>query len=466
MDRKNYFPGFEVMEIDGSSFAAVIEEINEGEELFEDLGKNSNPVPGDNKKQYRGYVPWGADNLLPYEVVDSVRHDEVLSQNKLFNTLTLYGSGVKLMNKAGEPLPDSEISTFFDYNRLPKLYLEQATDMKHFFFSVAVIILSNDGKKIVRLHHKEAVHTRFEQVNPKTGRIEHLFYANWKENPGAEEIETIEVLDLNNPLADLLVRMGRLENDKGSLQNPTKTRKFAIVNMFPIPGTAYYPFAYWYSIFQSGWFDIKRLIPKGKKAKFKNGASVKYHVEINRVFWDDLCDQEGITDKLKRIERCNLEKDNIKKFLTGIENSGKMWISGFYVDANGKEVNYVKINNVDAGKEGGDWIDDSEEASNMLCYADNIHPSMVGAAPGKSKGSFSGSVQRELFTMKQSMEKAYQDILMEPLFVLKKFNGWDDFTYDVPIITLTTLDKGKDAEENSLRGNEAEESELKSDKTK
>ncbi|MEA5062646.1 MAG: hypothetical protein VB054_04835 [Petrimonas sp.] len=456
MAAEAFFPGFEFFEIKNSNFSAIITELNDGSEMFEDLGKSPMTVPGDDEKKYRGFVPWGEDNKLPYEIIDSVRHDEVLSQNKLFNTLTLYGSGIKLTNNAGEELTDKEIKDFFDYNRLPKYYLEQATDMKHFFFTVAVIILSSDGNKIVRLRHKEAIHTRFELVNPKSGLIENLFYANWKDDPKKDEIETIEVLDLNNPLWDLMVRMGRIYNDKGEKQNPTKTRKFAIVNMFPIPGTAYYPFAYWYSIFQSGWFDIKRLIPKGKKAKFKNGASVKYHVEINKIFWDDLCDQEGITDKKEKIERCNKEKENIKKFLTGIENSGKMWISGFYTSPDGKEVKYVRITNVDQGKEGGDWIEDSEEASNMICYADNIHPSMVGAAPGKSKGGFSGSVQRELFTMKQSLEKAYQDILLEPLFVIKKFNEWDDFKYDIPVITLTTLDKGKDAEENTLRENSTE----------
>lgn len=454
--------GFDILEIENANFVAVIQDVDKGSDMFDDLGKNPTQVPGDEKKKYRGYVPWGDDNELPYEVVDSVRHDEVLSQNKLFNTLTLYGSGIKLTNKEGKPLPEGPISEFFDYNRMSKFFLEQATDMKHFFFSVAVIILSKEGDKIVRLRHKEAAHTRFEQVDPKTGKIKHLFYANWKDNPGADDIETIEVLDLNNPYWDLMVRMGKIPNDEGIVQKTTTTRKFAIVNMFPIPGTAYYPYAYWFSVFQSGWYDIKRLIPRWKKAKLKNGAHIKYHVEIHSKFWELLCEQEGITDKVKMVERCNKEKDNIKKFLTGIDNSGKLWISGFYTTPDGKEQTYVRITNVDSGKEGGDWIDDSEEASNMLCYADNIHPSMVGAAPGKSKGSSSGSVQRELFTMKQSMEKAYQDILLETLFVLKKFNKWDDFVYDVPVITLTTLDKGKDAEENTLR---ADESETKTDKS-
>lgn len=451
MERENLYPGFEVFSIENTNFSAVISEINEGEDLFADLGKTPKQVPGDDKNHYRGFVPWGEDNNLPYEIIDSVRHDEVLSQNKLFNTLTLYGSGIKLTDNNGELITEERIAQFFDFNRMPKYYLEQATDMKHFFFTVSVIILSKDGKEIVRLIHKEAAHTRFEKVNPKTGAIENMFYANWKDEPKKEDIEVIEVLDINNPYLDLMVRMGKVPNDEGETQPATETRKFAIVNMFPIPGTQYYPFAYWFSIFLSGWFDIKRLIPKGKKAKIKNGASMKYHVEINKVFWDELCDSEGITDKKKRLERCNKEKENIKKFLTGIENSGKMWISGFYTGLDGKEVKYVRITNIDAGKEGGDWIEDSEEASNMICYADNIHPSMVGAAPGKSKGSFSGSVQRELFTMKQSLEKSYQDILLEPLFVIKKYNGWENFKYDVPVITLTTLDKGKDAEENTLR---------------
>jgi len=141
----------------------------------------------------------------------------------------------------------------------------------------------------------------------------------------------------------------------------------------------------------------------------------------------------------------------VKNFLTGLENSGKLWITGFYVDQKGNEVKMVRINVIDTSKEGGDWIEDSEEASNMICYADNIHPTLVGATPGKNKSNFSGSVQRELFTMKQALEKPYHDILLESLFVIKEYNEWTDFIYDIPVITLTTLDKGSDTEEQTMR---------------
>ncbi|MDR2913428.1 MAG: hypothetical protein LBV74_01100 [Tannerella sp.] len=430
------------------SVSALLNEVDDGAQVFDE----TSATPVEVIKNYRGYVPWGGDNNLPYNIMKKIRKDEVMSQNKLFNTLTCYSSGLRFARKSGEPIIDTEILDFFKYNRMPRYFLEQATDMKHFFFSVSVIILSKDGSKIVQLRHKEACHTRFETCNPKTGQIEHLFYTNWEDKtPSPDEIEIVPVLDMWNPLGDLMLRMGKLPGADGRYAKPTSDRKFAIVNTFPIAGCKYYPFAYYWSVFLSGWYDIKRLIPQHKKSKLKNSSSLKYHVMVHKDYWESICREEKITDPELKVARVKKEKENIRDFCTGIENSGKMWISGFYQHPDGKEVNMVKIDVIDTSKEGGDWLEDSEEASNMICYADNIHPSLVGATPGKSNNSFSGSVQRELFTMKQALEKPYHDILLEPFFVIKEYNGWEDFSVDVPVITLTTLDKGKDAEENTLR---------------
>jgi hypothetical protein len=427
-----------------NAVSAIMSEMDDGVSIFDEDGSVSPvPLPGKLGRRFRGYVPWGHDNERPYSVIHKIRKEEVMSQNKLFNTLTCYASGIRCRRLNDEPITDAEILEFFRNNRLARYYLEQATDMKHFFFSVCVIILSRDGRKIVQLRHKEACHVRFETCNPSTGRIEHLFYANWKNSSSLTDtdIEEIPVLDISNPYADLHERIEH--GDKG--------RKFAIVNSFPIAGAKYYPFPYYWSIFLSGWYDIITMIPKGKKAKIKNGSSVKYHIEVHKDYWANICREESITDPELKAARIKKEKENIRDFITGIENSGKMWISGFYMDPTGKEVRMVRINTVEQSKEGGDWNEDIEEAANMICYADNIHPSLIGATPGKSNSTFSGSVQRELFTIKQALEKPYHDILLEPLFVIKEFNGWTDFKYDVPVITLTTLDKGKDAEESTLR---------------
>jgi hypothetical protein len=434
------------------SVSAIINTIDEGKEIFDDNGTTPCRLPGDAGKRYRGYVPWGDDNCRPYKVMGKIRHDEIMSQNKLFNSLTGYASGVRIRRENETKITDAGIIEFFRYNRMPRYFLEQVVDMKHFFFTVSVIILSGDGSKIVKLRHKEACHVRFESCNPKTGRIEHLFYADWDDNsPREEDIEIIPVLDIYDPLGDLEMRMGRLPDATGRKKQAEKSRKFAIVNQFPVAGSKYYPFTLYWSVFLSGWYDIKQMIPPGKKAKFRNHAQIKYQVEVNQHYWENICREEGIMGLEQKMARVKKEKDNIREFLTGIENSGKMWITGYYVDPTGKEIRMVRITVVDTGKEGGDWIDDAEEASNMICYADNIHPNLVGATPGKNHGGFSGSVQRELFTMKQALEKPYHDILLEPFFVIKEYNGWKDFVIDVPVITLTTLDKGKDAEEDSLR---------------
>ena len=431
--------------------SAILRVIDEGSQIFDDSSVIPVKLPG-RLNHYRGYVPWGNDNQLPYKIIEKIRKDEVMSQNKLFNVLTCYASGIRIRKENEEKITDEEILDFFKYNRMPRFLLEQATDMKHFFFSVAVIILSRDGSKIVKIRHKEAVYCRFETCNPKNGKIEHLFYANWEgKTPSEDEIEVIPVLDVLDPIGDLEIRMGKIPGPDGKTGKASKDRKFAVINTFPIAGSKYYPFAYYWSVFLSGWYDIKQMIPAGKKAKFRNHTGIKYQVEVHRDYWENICKEEKITDLEKKAERVKKEKENIKNFLTGLENSGKLWITGFYIDPTGKEVKMVRINLINTQKEGGDWVEDIVEATGMVSYADNVNPSMIGAIGGKNNSSFSGSVQRELFTLKQALEKPYHDILLEPLFVIKEYNEWKDFIYDIPVITLTTLDKGKDTEEQTMR---------------
>lgn len=94
------------------------------------------------------------------------------------------------------------------------------------------------------------------------------------------------------------------------------------------------------------------MIGKGKKAKLRNHASVKYQVEVHKDYWRNICEEDHITDPLKKMERIKKEKENIKNFVSGIENSGKVWITGYYIDPNGREVRMVRINVIETGKEG------------------------------------------------------------------------------------------------------------------
>ena len=109
----------------------------------------------------------------------------------------------------------------------------------------------------------------------------------------------------------------------------------------------------------------------------------------------------------------------------------------------------VRVSTITDGskKEGGNWSDDMQEAANALCFAFGVHPNLVGATPGKSQMNNSGSDKRELFTLKQAVEKAFHDVMAKPYHVILHYNGWSEkYTVDVPMIQLTTHDENKDSE--------------------
>ncbi len=405
--------------------------------------------PQEAKKGMRGYIPWGESNDLPTLLLEKIRKSDVMSPNMLFNILTGFGSGFKVSMTDGSDVSDKEVKEFFRRNNMTKYLLEHVTDMKHFAFAISLLFVSKDAKKIVKIKHKEAFHCRFEENNSKTGKIDHVFFANWDDTPDEKDIQAYPVLDQDDPYFDLLVKLGK-EPDPATGKNvkPTDERIFAVVTRLPVPGHKYYPFPYYASHFNSGWYDIATMIPLAKKAKMANGMSIKYHVEFHKDYFENLFSDESISDPKKKLERKNLEFNNVKEFLSGIENRGKVWFSGYYIDPNGKENRMIRINVIDPKAEGGDWIQDSEEASNMQCYAMGIHPSLIGAVPGKSKSSLSGTDKRELFTMKQSLETPFRNLALIPFEIIKGFNNWDEnIVFDIPHLMLTTLDQGTDAKE-------------------
>ena len=420
--------------------AAIVNEVSSSD-LFDK--ESSEPVKVNGSP--RGYVSWGDNNDLPKKIRDKVYDSDVMSPNMLFNVLTCYGRGVKYNTKDGYPISDEEIEIFFKRNRLVSIMWEAITDIKFWNFAVLVLILDKEGNKVVQLLHKEAMYIRLETCNPKTGRIERVLYANWEDNDSANNPEVIELLDTRDPWGDMMTRLGRIPGKDGKI-NKTTERKFAFLVKIPTPGNKYYPFAYWMSTLRSGWYDLSVMVPRVKKSHMKSGMKIRYQVEIHRDFWKYLYESEQITDPEKQKERRELELKNIREFLSGLENGDKVWFSGYYVNPDKVEVKLVRINIIDTKKEGGDWIEDAEEAANFLCYAQGVHPHLNGATPGKNKGSQSGSDKRELFTMKQAIEKPVRDLLLEPLALIADVNGWD-IHFEIPDIMLTTLDQGVDAKE-------------------
>ena len=329
------------------------------------------------QRRHRHHPP----NLMPYHILEMVEKDETLSTCQMFNAEVCYGSGLNYNSVNCVESVKEAIEDFLLANSLPSYFLGVCQDFKHFGWCVSVIILDNEGKRIVSLHRKEVCYCRFTVADDK-GRIEYVLYANWKKSISSmKDVEKIPLLSFDSPWPDLMQRM----------QKKNAPRKFAVVSRVPTPDSTYYPIPYYAALFKGKWYNIKQLIGMAKEAKLKNSAPLKYHIEVSSRYWEGIFKRERITDPRKQQDRIVKEKQQIIDFLTGAENSGKALFSTFYMSPNGEEQHDVRISRIDDEKEGGDWSTDIQEAVNMFCFTMRVHSNLVGSVPGKAQTNNSGS---------------------------------------------------------------------------
>lgn len=169
------------------------------------------------------YIPWGGDNQMPFDLLALVEKDETLATCQCFNAEVCYGSGLQYCATEASASVKSAVEDFTLENDIAAYFLGICQDFKHFGFAVSVLILNEDGTKIVRLLRKEACYCRFTPADSH-GRISKILYANWHKSISSRaDIEEIDLLDQTSPWRDL--------QDK--LAKKSRVRKFAIVSRIP-----------------------------------------------------------------------------------------------------------------------------------------------------------------------------------------------------------------------------------------
>jgi len=197
----------------------------------------------------------------------------------------------------------------------------------------------------------------------------------------------------------------------------------------PSPGRPYYSRPEWYSVFESGWYDHSVSIPALKKAILKNNLGVKFIVYISPKYWEEVLRMKNIdpTDAKAVKEAKEAEKKSFQEFLSGVDNANKaiMTVKEFVPMGNTAiEHKWIEIVPVKNDMTGGEYIPDIESVANIISYAMGVHPSLIGAVPGKTGGSMSGTDKRELFMIKQALMKPLVDRVLRPLRLVHQLNGW------------------------------------------
>ena len=178
--------------------------------------------------------------------------------------------------------------------------------------------------------------------------------------------------------------------------------------------------------------------------------ALRYIIYIREEYWAKAYKENNITKVEDMVAFKTKFLTELNDFLAGEDNAGKGFVSNFKYDkVKGHEEKDIIIQSLENKQlMGGEYIEDSEEVSNTICYAMGVHPSIIGASPGKGK-SINGTEARELYIIEQAMMKKYQDLTLQPLYVAKRMNNWPvDIYFEVCNCQLTTLDKGTGATKN------------------
>lgn len=167
------------------------------------------------------YIPWGGDNQMPFDLLALVEKDETLATCQCFNAEVCYGSGLQYCVAGASAHTQREVEDFTLDNDLAAYFLGILQDFKHFGFAVSVLILNEDGSRIVRLLRKEACYCRFTPADSH-GRISKILYANWRKAISSRsDIKEIDLLDTS---AECMETMSELFRQFMSRLLPEKVR--------------------------------------------------------------------------------------------------------------------------------------------------------------------------------------------------------------------------------------------------
>ena len=397
-------------------------------------------------------APWGADNALPQRVLDKMDQAEIVGSNANFNWQVAFGLGPKLVKLVRDPnnnrvvdyweLDSGDEFDWFEQNDVPLFMMEVLTDLSYFANAFPIMVFDKDFKKIQGIRHREATFSRWG-VNAKTGEIEKMLYSSkWGTYKSVDDITAYKVIDEYNAMADM------------NLYKFKREKAVCYPVYMPSPGRPYYSYPSWYSIFRSGWFDQIASIPSLKKAILKHKLGVKYIIYISPRFFESQERLNGIADDDLKARKELRDKlvSQINATLAGEDNAGKSIVAIKDMMPSGNGVTEEKMISIETIKNdiSSEYLDDYETGANVISYAMGVHPSLVGAVPGKNSNSLSGSNIREIFLMKQALTFPMIDRAMRIFSVVRKFNGWDkDVRVVVPEYIFTTLDQNKSGKQES-----------------
>lgn len=366
---------------------------------------------------------WGDDNLFPQNVLKAAEINTIIPSVLDWKTRAVYGDGPCFGRVTGYNPDGSEIfvrsnepavAAFWRRSNVPRYALEMLQNLFWFSNGFPELVTTLNRQQIVALAAPDTAFCRYSVPTPKSPVPQWLYIsANWDQGakPGDEYTARIPVLD---PYYDAVEAIRQADS-----------YHFAYPLSFPSPGKSLYQLASWNSIRRAGWLDVAQAVPEFKKALFKNQLSIKYLIEVHEAYWKWKYPDWDVKDEPTRRQLIGDELDAFEKTMMGVDGAGKSVLAITITDpSSGQMVQAFKVSAIDDKLQSGIYIEDSQEASSHIYTALSVDPTLVGISPGKGMGAGSGSDKSVAFRAFVSTHRFYQDLVLEPLYLIRDYNGW------------------------------------------
>lgn len=395
---------------------------------------------------------WGSNNQLPRDMMRDIEKTGVLvagigAKARIANGKGPIPAQITGLNEDGyEQLKfilDSDINDWMELNNSFLNSYKVMNDLFGLGNAWVQILTSPDRKEIWGYKHVDAVKCRFEKMNEKSRRIEHVFISSdWDRytDGNAEDkfFKKVPLLDRDFPMYDL--------------QNRKSGNVFMMSIQYPLSGRDYYAPSPWYSAME--WVKIAQRVPKFKAAYLENSMDIKFLVEVHPDFWqqyDSKYPSAGYDGQKAIREKFFADVD---AYLVGGENAGKSIWSPMVSDLKTQKVESLfKITPIEDKQKDGKMLADSGASNIEILLPLMINAALLGVdmPGGDAYGSTgSGSDIREAFLVQVMLLELERQLNNGPLDLAKRMNGWSkkypNLVFRYPNQILTVLSDGKNTQ--------------------
>lgn len=427
------------------------------------------PAPKYHYVQYVGgnitekFIPFmAAGVLLRGQIADLKAKEDKMSQSKSEDTDSEEMKALKADLEEWERT-NNELQSFIDSNDLHKTYLDMAGDMALMSQCFCELQLNQrqldaDGNpvptsqwdpKVIGLKPRSVFTTRLERMDDQY-RINYAYTSNqWLDssqsaaslNPEDMRIAAVPYLASDTAVKDLDRHVREARQQRVSRKN-RPTRFIMSPRDF---GGPYYADALWHSIFAGSIFEYAFTIIDDRLTRKRNSNIIGRVIYIHQEYLKQLYTQQG-ENKSKTMAQIQQEVfTDINRWLSNPDNAGQALISAVFTGLDGKEHKAWEIVEIESKANSQAQAEKTElqEISSIIFFAMGLDSKLIGNTPGDATSS-GGTDLRERFLVKQIQFAPLQQLMLRPLEVISKFNGWDPhLVWQIDREVLTTLDNSK-----------------------